>query len=109
MDSMNIPRFIDCWFGERLCMQGGAMNALTVQEWTHAAIELVKASHRHEIRRLERLLMCTQAEAVTHFVEHSRWAADLPGFSHGRGTDEERRKALLALWWAEAVSASSAA
>lgn len=85
------------------------MKTLTVQEWTNAAIDLVKASHRDDIRRLERLLGCTQAEAVAHFVEHSCWAADLPGFSHGRGTDEERRQALLALWWAEAACGSSAA
>lgn len=85
------------------------MTPTTVQEWTNAAIDLVKASRCDEIRCLERLAGCTQAEAVTHFIEHSCWAADLPGFSGGRGTADERREALLALWYAEAVCGSSAA
>jgi hypothetical protein len=74
------------------------MTYLAALHWTTAGQRLVKAVDREEVARLERLLNCTQEEAVNHYIEESCCPEDLPHLAGGRGTPAERRAALRVLW-----------
>lgn len=79
-------------------MANNGLVSLTAIEWSAAAQELVRSYNAEEISELETLLGCTRDEAVSHFVEESCCSDDLPDFVGGKGTPEDRRYALLALW-----------
>jgi hypothetical protein len=73
-------------------------NPLTTELWAVEAQRLVKADDPAEIARMQAVLKCTQDEAVNHFLERSCCSEDLPDFVGGKGTPQERRSALRALW-----------
>src|SRR4051794_11011827 len=60
----------------------------------HSLWLLVFTDDPEERAELEEALEVTQAAAVDHFIEESCWRVDLPNFTGGRGTPDERRAAL---------------
>jgi hypothetical protein len=72
--------------------------AYTVVEINRLAQRLVEADEPAEITRLEKLLECSQDEAVTHFIENSCCGEDLPQYIGGKGLPKGRLTALRALW-----------
>jgi hypothetical protein len=74
----------------------------TVVEWTTLAQALVLSNDAKETLRLEKLLGCTQAESVNHFVQDSCCSDDMPEDCGGGGRPHDRRAALRALWLAYA-------
>ena len=71
---------------------------LHVTEWVRLARLLVLSDHPDETSALEKVCECSQAEAVTHFMEESCWAEDFPQYQGNTGTPEERINALRKAW-----------
>ena len=71
---------------------------LRIQEWVRLARLLVLSDHADETSALQKVCGCSQAEAVTHFMEESCWAEDFPQYQGNAGTVEERITALRKAW-----------